>query len=94
MKYTVGVLDQIYVDIVYQYAARMASVHLGQSYLPALITALCYGPHTQRLFEASLLTYWMKAGKHMSDLYLDTSTPVQCLTLIEMQSLFVSHRIS
>ncbi|CAG2166530.1 unnamed protein product, partial [Oppiella nova] len=111
MKYTVAVLDQIFVDIGYQYAARMASVHLGQSYLPALITALCYGPHTQRLFEASLLTYWVKAskqfyidivlviannndllnGKSLSDLYLDTSTRVQCLTLIEMQSLFVSH---
>ncbi|CAG2173653.1 unnamed protein product [Oppiella nova] len=108
MKYTVVVIDEVFVDIGYQYAARIASVHLGQSYLPALITALCYGPHTQRLFEASLLTYWVKAGKQfyiditqiiannnvllngmsLSDLYLDTSTRVQCLTLIEMQSLF------
>ncbi|CAG2168233.1 unnamed protein product [Oppiella nova] len=51
------------------FGTKFASIHTGQSYLPVLMTALCYGPHfpftnisqiiTQRLYEASLLQRWI-----------------------------------
>ena len=55
MKYTVLVVDEILGDIGYPYAARIASVHSGQSYLPALITALCYAPQFTFINETNIM---------------------------------------
>ena len=47
LQNVVIIQDQTWVDILIMFGTRFASIHTGQSYLPVLMTPLCYGPHFQ-----------------------------------------------
>ncbi|CAG2174229.1 unnamed protein product [Oppiella nova] len=57
-KQVVILQDQTWTDVLFIFGSLFESIHVGESYLPFLITPLCFGPNTQRLYESSLLQYW------------------------------------